>query len=878
MVKKSKTTSHHLGTRWMRAALQVNPYAYVGAGAPSTKFTDEAAYNKALLDKCEEEAIELIAVTDHWSIDGSLTLISDAESCGIVALPGFEANTSEGIHLLVIFPEGTKASVVNAAIGQCEGTPGKGGSTGAAYEVIVDKMTERGALVIPAHANLASSGLLTARGGVPLVQKVTNKNLLAIAITPSQPETTDQKAIFKGTAPYGRQHKLALVHADDISHPDTLTNDGATTWFKMSKPCLASLRHALLIPATRVRVRDPAAQPRAVIREVSWTGGFLDGVTVKFSDDLSNLIGGRGTGKSTVVESIRYALDVDPLGLTAKKDHDSIIKDVLGAGAVISLVVDAVSPSPGQYTIQRTVAGPPQVLDASSSPTLLKPEDVLGRVDIYGQHELAELAQDPERVYEMIARFYVPSKAEQNRQGILEKLEVNREVIRKAERALAKLDEEVADIPRLEAQVARFKDTKAETRLAELQRLRQDEEVLKAARNRISHAEEILGELNADERLAELREDLDLLEGSAYGSQLKKANKAGTDLAKAIDLALKAIQTAVEKAIQDVEEAETSWQTASATKQTENAEVMRELKAEGLEPEKYLTVTTNLEKLNTKAKGLPAAQKLVKDAVGARKLLMGELQANQVLVTKARSAMLSEVNKATSKVIRVLSAPSPDRSNITDLVISKIPGQRTQIMAAVNEPTFGVAGFVTAVRNGELELEKKFQIKGAQARSLIEAGEPFLRELEELQVNQAVEISLDTSVGGGPVNWRKLDQLSKGQRATALLLLLLGASTSPLIIDQPEDDLDNRFVFKEIVKKLRALKGKRQIIASTHNANIPVLGDAELITALEGDGSGAWIVADGEGSLDNPVLLVMVEDILEGGKDAFKDRQHIYGF
>lgn len=91
--------------------------------------------------------------------------------------------------------------------------------------------------------------------------------------------------------------------------------------------------------------------------------------------------------------------------------------------------------------------------------------------------------------------------------------------------------------------------------------------------------------------------------------------------------------------------------------------------------------------------------------------------------------------------------------------------------------------------------------------------------------------------GTGTREFTKMADLLKGQRATALLLLLLGASTNaPLVIDQPEDDLDKRFVYDGIVTNLRSLKGKRQIIASTHNANVPVLGDAELIVAPEGDG------------------------------------------
>ncbi|WP_209307464.1 hypothetical protein [Geodermatophilus sp. DF01-2] len=98
------------------------------------------------------------------------------------------------------------------------------------------------------------------------------------------------------------------------------------------------------------------------------------------------------------------------------------------------------------------------------------------------------------------------------------------------------------------------------------------------------------------------------------------------------------------------------------------------------------------------------------------------------------------------------------------------------------------------------------------------------------------------------------------------------------MIDQPEDDLDNRFVYDGIVQKLRELKGERQIIASTHNANVPVLGDAELIVALEGDGQHGWPAEQGVGSLDDAKIRSLAENLLEGGPTAFNARQHLYGF
>lgn len=162
----SEKTTH--GARWVRAALQVNPYEYQGKSAPSATYNTEADYNKALLDECEVQGIELSAVTDHWKVDSALQLIRDAADRGIVALPSFEANSDEGIHILVISEAGTSAATINAAIGMCGVAPGcANGTTGASFTDILEKMTAQGALVIPAHVNVPNSGLLTGRAGRP---------------------------------------------------------------------------------------------------------------------------------------------------------------------------------------------------------------------------------------------------------------------------------------------------------------------------------------------------------------------------------------------------------------------------------------------------------------------------------------------------------------------------------------------------------------------------------------------------------------------------------------------------------------------------------------------------------------------------------------
>ena len=170
-----------------------------------------------------------------------------------------------------------------------------------------------------------------------------------------------------------------------------------------------------------------------------------------------------------------------------------------------------------------------------------------------------------------------------------------------------------------------------------------------------------------------------------------------------------------------------------------------------------------------------------------------------------------------------------------------------------------------------------------EGRSKIAQASPelFMR-IEELELGVTTKIELNTAPDREPSTWQTLEELSTGQKATAVLLLLLLESDAPLIVDQPEDDLDNRFITESVVPIMRQEKRRRQFVFSTHNANIPVLGDAELIVGLVASGEtregNARIGPQHMGSIDERPVRELVEEILEGGKTAFEMRRLKYGF
>lgn len=153
--------------------------------------------------------------------------------------------------------------------------------------------------------------------------------------------------------------------------------------------------------------------------------------------------------------------------------------------------------------------------------------------------------------------------------------------------------------------------------------------------------------------------------------------------------------------------------------------------------------------------------------------------------------------------------------------------------------------------------------------------------LRTQRIADAVTVSLHRREDGKRVGDLTGRKLSAGQKATTVLSLLLAEGTCPIVIDQPEDDLDNEFVFEQLVPMLRASNEKRQIIVVTHNANVPVNGDAELIIPLEvRESRGAQKLIGDEitvGALDRHPVQRAVELILEGSSEAFRRRREKYG-
>ena len=352
------------GARFYRCALQVNPFPYLETHKKATPFKSEDEYNKAIIETCLEIGIEVIAVTDHYRVKHSASLVRAARNANLYAFSGFEAVTKDGVHFLCLF-DPDKDEVLERFIGECgihdTDQPSPTGSKDSIE--LLECAKTWGAVCIAAHV-ASEGGLLKKLSGQSRVNVWTNPDLLACALPGPVSDAPDgiRPILENKDAQHKRDCSPAILNASDVNDPEGLKKDGASCFIKMSTVSVEAFRQAFLDPDSRVRLHsDLKPEPHAEFLAMTWEGGFLRDTAVHFNENLNVLVGGRGTGKSTMIESIRYALGLDPLGEEAQKAHEGVIRHVLQSGTKVSLLVRSHKPSERCYTIERSVPNPPVV-------------------------------------------------------------------------------------------------------------------------------------------------------------------------------------------------------------------------------------------------------------------------------------------------------------------------------------------------------------------------------------------------------------------------------------------------------------------------------------------------------------------------------------
>lgn len=621
--------------------------------------------------------------------------------------------------------------------------------------------------------------------------------------------------------------------------------------------------------------------PHHRVNRLSVTGGFLAGANLEFVDGLNCLIGGRGAGKTTALEFLRFGLGLMPdpkVHGQRYKNIDGLVKGNLGSG---SITVALTTREGMAYTASRRASE--EVLVANElgqAVPVSVSNDVLFGADVFSQHEIEDIALDPTAQLELIDRF----EATDTLAIRSELAAIGRELQQSAE-ALTRIDTEVS------ALVA-----KASELPALQERLNGMTEVAGADAEKVNNAHKEKATRQVEEGVPQsLRDAVSKVVveiqrartafGATCDAHLTGGREDGIngDVFRSIGADLRKFSATLDAAVGSVAQAAGHFTNALSTRSSllsqrhaEQEATYRALVSTSEELGSRSSERAKLQKVVTAAQSYATArdakQRERAEVIAARQVLldrMSELRDRRFALRKHVAEQL------TSKLptIRVTVSQGEDLEGYQQVLTDMLKGSGVQQGPTAKQlvqrllPT-ELAAFV--MDDDHSGLVKKSGLPEDRARKVLAAlrtpGAVYQIEAIDLHDQPCIEL-LDGE------RYKKSPHLSTGQRCTTILPILLLQSERPLLVDQPEDNLDNAFVYEAVVKALRQVKSSRQVIFVTHNPNIPVLGQADRVFVFASDGEKGSVV--NSGTVDH--CKNDIERILEGGREAFVERHKRYG-
>jgi hypothetical protein len=216
-----------------------------------------------------------------------------------------------------------------------------------------------------------------------------------------------------------------------------------------------------------------------------------------------------------------------------------------------------------------------------------------------------------------------------------------------------------------------------------------------------------------------------------------------------------------------------------------------------------------------------------------------------------------------------------DKADFEGVLRKALKGSKTkyeEIVKAIIRSSLTPHEFVELVEQDAVaQIAERTELDEGRVRRIVDAlrDSAVLYEIEIVEMEDRPRLEL---LHGN--EYKDTRKTSPGQKATIILPILLQDDLRVLCIDQPEDNLDGRFIYTTVVKFLLAAKGGRQVIVATHNPNIPVLGEAEQHGVMQSDGPTGSLAATGDVDKVKP----WIEAIMEGGREAFLRRKERYGY
>ena len=886
------------GARFYRCALQVNPCSYASTFQGKSEL-DEGEYNEGILQQCVENKIKIVGLADHGNVESSESLRTFLKENSIIVFPGFEIASSEKIHMVCLYPEDIQLSTLNQYLGELMGSHNtkleSEPTCPSSFSCldISEKIFNQEGFWYAAHMT-GTSGLLRLSGAGDNYTQIWKNDSVISGQIPGpvnnlqvdRDDPRKYREIIENKNPdYKRGKPIAIINAKDVCSPEILSNQSASCLIKMTEPTFASFKLAFHDPESRIRLNyDVPEQPYSIIKSISWYGaGFFEESSLAFSKHLNAIIGGRGTGKSTLIESIRYALDL-PIRQSETKALDNFRKNTLNNSQIV-LEITSKSLNDESYTISRRYGEMPVVKNKNGENSNMTPKDLLPGLELLGQNEILEIEKDEGEKLDLIHRFLPIGQG--NNQRIPEakrRLFTNRQKIIEAQKEFDALDGKVSREPKLKEQADQFTKLGIENKLKNIRLIEREKNIQSNVKDQLKVAQEWLDDYKGIFDLTFLEPaNIDQLPNQEIITQIHAIlEKLKQHLGQLVDSGKAQLNTAQN----DYEKKLVVWNEKSSEITDELNQAIAKIPGQagksgaqlGSEYQDIVKQLTNIDKHKADYK----RQKKIVNTLGVeRDQLVEEYRQAAFDRFNEMNVAVKKLNKMLDDKLRINIRSKDNLAELEEFLrnIDGVGAGKTKWLKEIESPDLMQWAKWIEDKDSEAFINeyKTAGLTSSLANILTSLSLDKQLQLQEIELKDVVEIELNTSHAGSAPNFIPMENLSTGQKCTAILNLLLLSCDDPLIIDQPEDNLDNAFIAERIVQDLRKSKVTRQFLFATHNANIPVLGDAELITVLGGKYPDNQAIQH-VGSIDKPEVRDQAAEILEGGQAAFDMRKNKYGF
>lgn len=925
------------GSRWWRFDFHTHTPAssdYDAAEAASLTPRDWLlAYMRA--------SVDAVAITDHncsdWiePLQQALTALDTEQPAGwrpLVLFPGVEISAGDSLHVLALFAPGTSTAQIGGLLhGKLNGwradKPSAERQCTQSTADVIDAVHALGGLAIPAHVDKVN-GLLFGRVDAlgkfqPQVASRSIDDVLQRADALELHEPASAAEIHFAA----RLRGCAIVAGSDAPHRTTNAGRRAM-WVKMTQPDFDGLRLALLDPESALQrampnTPSPQSLPGLWIRSLTVENLHLrrpvfGPLQVRFNPAYNAIIGGRGSGKSTLIECLRLALarDAELQPLDADSDVQSsfdkfrkLYRSRSEPGLMLpetTLTAEVVNGGGEHAEVMRFVWRRTASGDFVTSLQRMEQEQwrdtglsgaqamAAFPVRIFSQKQVLAMAKSPQALL-----GYVDDAIRDDRQAWQQKFESCRAVLLEARRKLRALRAEIERKPALELEFKQasrkalvFANSNFGPLLKDFQRSTQQERAMGDFHRLLAQDVDVLRD--ALDQVVHLK-DTELTGFDAQTADEIAACNATLSLRDRLLAQRSLIAQAVAQMTQALAESEAA-RTGSAWQVTARAHIeayqreMERLKAEGIHSaQEAATAVAAVDRLGKQLERLKVFEAQLPDAEAAVQQAMESLTQQREALTHLREAFVTALFERNDSLKVRLRSMAHGAGAVVDLRgVLRLPesAQWADVWADAEDDSEQPKGFLWDATNpgvassvGERLQEMKRALESADKDVLAtQVHGKLINRLKDLQPEDFDKLATwfpddEVRLEYRPApdqKYKSIAQASAGQQAAAMLSFLLAHGDEPMLLDQPEDDLDNALVSQLVVTQLRKNKQRRQLIIVTHNANIVVNGDAELVLTM-GFADGR-IQLLSSGGMQETQVREHICRVMEGGKEAFRQR------